>query len=75
VEHLDFSRCANITNRFGASFLSKVRKKHEYYSDPTTTFFDKKELARHEFLLQQWREIEVMLVVRGALDDNRMCHP
>jgi hypothetical protein len=47
----------------------------EYYSDPTTTFFDKKELARHEFLLQQWREIEVMLVVRGALDDNRMCHP
>jgi CRISPR/Cas system-associated endoribonuclease Cas2 len=56
---------ANITERSGASFLDRVRL-------TITTLSDKVALpdniyqVQDQFQLQQWREIEVMLVERGA---------
>jgi hypothetical protein len=44
---------ANITNRSGESFLDRVRSMIDAFSDC-------------RFLLQQWREIEEMLVKMGA---------
>jgi hypothetical protein len=61
---------ANITSRSGASFLSMVRWiikpsvsdgiAHALPEDPSQ--------IKHQFLLQQWREIEEMLLEIGALD-------
>jgi ankyrin repeat protein len=58
---------ANITDRSGASFLAKVRETVENFSDEIA-LPDDPEQVQHQFLLQQWRDIEAMLVERGAID-------
>jgi hypothetical protein len=52
---------ANVTTRSGASFLAMVRL------TITESLRDNLEKAQDQFQLQQWREIEVMLVERGAV--------
>jgi hypothetical protein len=49
----------NVTTRSGGSFLDSVRS-------IITTFSDYTEKVEGQFLLQQWREVEDMLVKRGA---------
>jgi ankyrin repeat protein len=51
----------NITTRSGASFLARVRNAVKFFAENPGR-------AQDQFLLQQWREIEEMLVVRGAHD-------
>jgi hypothetical protein len=58
---------ANITTRSGASFLARVRDDVKYFSD-SIAYPDNPERIQHQFLLRQWREIEEMLVERGAVD-------
>jgi hypothetical protein len=53
----------NITNRSGESFLVKVRSLITTLSDQITRV-DNLEKVQHQFLLQQWRDIEEMLVER-----------
>jgi hypothetical protein len=53
---------AHITSRTGASFLTRVRQTIEFVS---VTMVARPE---QQFLLRQWREIEEMLVERGATD-------
>jgi hypothetical protein len=55
----------NITNRSGESFLVRVRIAVEDFSR-RITFPDNPEQVQYQFLLQQWTEIEEMLVERGA---------
>jgi hypothetical protein len=57
----------NITSRSGASFLARVRADVKYFSDQIART-DNPERIQHQFLLRQWREIEEMLVERGAVD-------
>jgi hypothetical protein len=56
---------ANITNGSGESFQSAVRRTLEYFFDKVA-LPDNPEQVQHNFLLQQWRDIEEMLVERGA---------
>jgi hypothetical protein len=58
---------ANITSRAGYSFQSAVRGTLKHFSD-TLARPDNPDTVKHQFLLQQWREIEKMLVERGAAD-------
>jgi hypothetical protein len=58
---------ANITYRSGASNLAKVRNTVSSFSNKVA-LPDNPERVQHKFLLQQWREIEEMLVERGAED-------
>jgi hypothetical protein len=60
---------ANITDRSGDSFPAKVRGAIEYFFNKVA-LTDNPEQVQHQFLLQQWREIEKMLVERGATDTN-----
>jgi hypothetical protein len=53
---------ANITTRSGASFLAGVRV------DVKNFHFDHPEKVEHQLLGRQWRELEEMLVERGAVD-------
>jgi ankyrin repeat protein len=55
----------NIIPRDGESFLVKVRKTVGALSIGVT-FPDNPQLVQHQFVLQQWRDIEEMLVERGA---------
>jgi hypothetical protein len=57
----------NITTRSGASFLAMVREALKCFSNEVARP-DNHEKASHQFLLQQWREIEEMLVEKGAHD-------
>jgi hypothetical protein len=57
----------NITTQSGASFLASVRADVKYFSDQITRT-DNPDRIQHQFLLRQWREIEVILVERGAVD-------
>jgi hypothetical protein len=57
----------NITNRSGLSFLASVRNYVKYVSDELARP-NNPGRAQHQFRLQQWREIEEMLVERGAHD-------
>jgi hypothetical protein len=59
---------ANITMRFGQSFLATVRLTITDVSDKVARP-DNPEKVQYQFLLQQWREIEEMLVERGAHDN------
>jgi hypothetical protein len=54
----------NITTRSGESFLARVRNIIEY-------FFEGVARPEQQLLLRQWREIEAMLVERGAIDTGR----
>jgi hypothetical protein len=58
---------ANITSQSGYSFRFGVRKAVEYLSSQIA-LPDNPEQVQHQFLLQQWIEIEEMLVERGARD-------
>jgi hypothetical protein len=60
---------ANITTRSGASFLAKVRLTITDFSYKIARP-DHPEKVQHQFLLQQWREIEKMSVERGAADNG-----
>jgi hypothetical protein len=55
----------NITNRSGETFLVSVRIAVEDFSC-RIAFPDSPEQVQHQFLLQQWTEIEEMLVERVA---------
>jgi hypothetical protein len=57
----------NITARGGASFLAGVRSTITVLSD-RVALPDKPDRVQREFQLQQWREIEELLVERGAAD-------
>jgi hypothetical protein len=56
---------ANITDRSGASFLAKLRSLINNIEFPNNL-----DSLQNQFLLQQWREIEEMLVQRGAIDTD-----
>jgi hypothetical protein len=58
---------ANITMRSGTSFLVGVRRTLKLFSDKLARP-DNPEQVQHQFLLQQWREIEEMLVEKEAAD-------
>jgi hypothetical protein len=55
----------NITTRSGASFLAKVRVAVKHFVDQIAVP-NNPEKVQHQFLLQQWRDIEKMLVERSA---------
>jgi hypothetical protein len=54
----------NITDRFGESFLAKVRSSVEFFSDKAARPDNLKYI--YQFMFQQWREIEDMVVERGG---------
>jgi ankyrin repeat protein len=56
---------ANITTRSGMSFLASARSLITLYSDLIAEP-DNPEQVQHQFVLRQWRDIEEMLVERGA---------
>jgi hypothetical protein len=58
---------ANITTRSRATFLAVVRSTIVRFSDKVA-LPDNPDQVQHQFKLQQWRGIEVMLVERGAID-------
>jgi hypothetical protein len=58
---------ANITTRSGASFLAVVRSTITDFSE-AIAHPDYPEKVQHQFVLQQWRDIEEMLVERGCTD-------
>jgi hypothetical protein len=56
---------ANITDRSGAStFLTRVRNAVKCFSDQISSP-DNPDQIQHQFLLHQWRDIEVMMVERS----------
>jgi hypothetical protein len=57
----------NITPRSGASFLAEVRSTITTFSEQVA-LHDNPDRVPNEFLLQQWLEIEEMLVERDAHD-------
>jgi hypothetical protein len=57
----------NIIDRSGFSFLAKVREVVAYFS-VLITLPDNPDRVKDQFVLQQWREIEDMLVERGGQD-------
>jgi hypothetical protein len=58
---------ANITTRSRATFLAVVRSTIVGFSDKVA-LPDNPDQVQHQFLLQQWRGIEEILVERGADD-------
>jgi hypothetical protein len=58
---------ANITTRSRACFLLRVRKTVTEISD-NVALPDNPDRVQNQFLLQQWREIEEMLLERGAVN-------
>jgi ankyrin repeat protein len=59
---------ANIITQSGASFLAGVRRAITAYFFDVATRPDNRNKVQHQFLLLQWKEIEEMLVERGAND-------
>jgi ankyrin repeat protein len=57
----DVNTDVNITTQDGESFLALVRL-------TIVALPDNPDRAKDQFVLQQWREIEKMLVERGAID-------
>jgi hypothetical protein len=57
----------NITTRSGESFLARVRHTVKYRSQQIA-LPNNPEKVQDEFVLQQWRGIEEMLVEMGAID-------
>jgi hypothetical protein len=60
----------SMTTRSGASFLAKVCRTIKNFSNKVA-LPDNPDRVQHQFLLQQWREIEKMLVKRSAADRDR----
>ena len=59
----------NITMRSGVSFLARVRYTMTIFSDAIARP-DNPDQVQDQFQVQQWREIEEMLVERGAVDSS-----
>jgi hypothetical protein len=59
----------NITMHSGESFLFGVRKAVQMFPD-LVALPDNPDQVQQQFLLQQWRGIEEMLVVRVAVDTD-----
>jgi hypothetical protein len=59
----------NIATRSGKSFPACVRQAIIYFSGQIALPANP-ERVQHQFKLQQWSEIEEMLVERGALDTS-----
>ena len=57
----------NITTRSGTSFLARVRNAVKH-SSKRVVRPDNPDQVQNQLLLRQWREIEEMLVERGAHD-------
>jgi hypothetical protein len=57
----------NITTQSGASSLARVRRSLMYVCDKLA-LPDNPDKVQHQFVLRQWREIEEMLMERGAAD-------
>jgi ankyrin repeat protein len=57
----------NIIDRSGISFLARVRGAIEHFSNQVA-LPDNPDRVKHQFVLQQWREIKEMLVERGRRD-------
>jgi hypothetical protein len=57
----------NITMRSGVSFLARVRYTMTIFSDAIARP-DNPDQVQDQFLLEQWREVEEMLVEKGAHD-------
>jgi hypothetical protein len=55
----------NITNRSGGNFLSAVKEAVQYMSDQTA-LLDNPSHVQHQLLLEQWREVEEILVEKGG---------
>jgi hypothetical protein len=60
----------NITNRSGESFLAQVRFDIKYLFDKIARPDNLDHQVPDQFLLQQWRDIEEILVERGAADNG-----
>jgi hypothetical protein len=60
---------ANITAQYGESFLAMVRSDAKELSDKVA-LPDNPDQIQDQFLLRQWREIEEMLVEKGAADTD-----
>jgi hypothetical protein len=54
-----------IISRYGESFPVRVRRTIKYFFDKIA-LADNPDRIQHQFLLRQWREIEDMVVERGA---------
>jgi ankyrin repeat protein len=59
---------ANITTRSGTSFLARVRGLSTVYFNLAAYSDNPQRVHQHQFLLRQWREIEEIVVVKGAHD-------
>jgi hypothetical protein len=59
----------NVTDRSGDSFLADVKDAVKHLSDEIRDTGRPKRV-QHQFSLQQWREIEEMVVERGATDTS-----
>jgi hypothetical protein len=57
----------NTITRSGASFLARVRETIECFYETAAELNDT-ERIQQAFIIRQWREIEEMLVERGAVD-------
>jgi hypothetical protein len=60
---------ANVTDRYGRSFLAHARRTLKSLSDKIS-LSDSPEQVQNQFLLQQWIGIEKMLVERSAIDTD-----
>jgi ankyrin repeat protein len=60
----------NVTTNQGDSYLALVRFTSTNFSDAVTRFSnsDQSDVVKSRFVLQQWREIEEILVEKGAVD-------
>jgi hypothetical protein len=59
----------NIITQSGASFLARVRNTAEYFAK-TVERPNNPGRVQHQFLLQQWRESEEMLLIACSLLAN-----
>jgi hypothetical protein len=58
---------ANVTSQSGASFLARVRSLNSDLSDQIVLIHDDPDRAQRQFVIQQWRDIEELLVERDPL--------
>ncbi len=58
----------NITTRSGESFLVRLQTHITTFADVLARYPVHTDRVQHKFLLQQWRDIEEMLVERCADD-------
>jgi hypothetical protein len=59
---------ASVTSQSGASFLARVRSLNSDLSDQLVLLHDDPDRVQRQFAIQQWLDIEKLLVERGAAD-------